>query len=345
MSLDFLLNPFRVSNPCMVKPLPFPTKVYYIARMLGAFAGASVARWSARPALRLPQAPSAFELGNGVTLWQLPVGVVRVREWHRELPQELSDVDDAIRFPVMMSNTRFTNWLDCTAWLIAHPERYILVDTGESVRFGTPEYFKGVPKTLANGYPKIIDATATEGNDLTQALATMAIAPSDIELCVLTHTHSDHIGNLDQLDESTRLLVSPEELKPSARGGRLLARLPQGGRVQTTTRTQPHEVFGQVMPLTERRDVFIVSTPGHTVGHQSVVIDLGERQVVLAGDAAFDDRQVLDKAIPGIVESRQLTLQTYEVLLRAQQMKPTLNLFTHDPANFTKLSEFSRQRE
>jgi glyoxylase-like metal-dependent hydrolase (beta-lactamase superfamily II) len=242
----------------------------------------------------------------------------------------------------MMSNTRVTNWLDCTAWLIVHPERYILVDTGESARFGTPEYFKGVPKTLANGYPKIIDATAAEGNDLTQALATVAIAPSEIDLCVLTHTHSDHIGNLDQLDETTHLLVSPQELTLSARGGRLLTRLPQGGRLETTTLTQPHEVLEKVMPLTERRDVFVISTPGHTVGHQSVVIDLGERQVVLAGDAAFDDQQVLDKAIPGIVENRQLTLQTYEVLLRAQKMKPTLNLFSHDPTNRNKLAEFGR---
>lgn len=87
------------------------------------------------------------------------------------------------------------------------------------------------------------------------------------------------------------------------------------------------------MPLTERKDVFVISTPGHTVGHQSVVIDLGERQVIIAGDAAFDDQQVRNRAVPGIFEDRERTLQTYEVLHRAQQMKPTLHLFTHDPSN------------
>jgi|GEM_PF-2961827 glyoxylase-like metal-dependent hydrolase (beta-lactamase superfamily II) len=29
------------------------------------------------------------------------------------------------------------------------------------------------------------------------------------------------------------------------------------------------------MPLTERKDVFVISTPGHTIGHQSVVIIWG----------------------------------------------------------------------
>jgi hypothetical protein len=57
---------------------------------------------------------------------------------------------------------------------------------------------------------------------------------------------------------------------------------------------------------------------------------------------ASDNQQVRNGAVPGIVENRQLTLQTNEVLLRAQQKKPTLNLFTHDPINRNKLAEFSR---
>ncbi len=48
------------------------------------------------------------------------------------------------------------------------------------------------------------------------------------------------------------------------------------------------------MPLTERGDVFVIATPGHTVGHQSVVIDLGDRQMILAGDAIQDPRPIQD---------------------------------------------------
>jgi len=94
------------------------------------------------------------------------------------------------------------------------------------------------------------------------------------------------------------------------------------------------------MPLTERGDVFVIATPGHTVGHQSVVIDLGDRQIVLAGDAAFDDDQVQTQVVPGIVEDRKLALRTYETLRRARQARSTLTLFTHDPAKQAKLSDF-----
>ncbi len=48
--------------------------------------------------ITIDTAAVAFELGNGITLWHLPVGWVRVREWHRELPQELAEVDDDLRF-------------------------------------------------------------------------------------------------------------------------------------------------------------------------------------------------------------------------------------------------------
>jgi glyoxylase-like metal-dependent hydrolase (beta-lactamase superfamily II) len=166
---------------------------------------------------------------------------------------------------------------------------------------------------------------------------------ADIDLCVLTHTHSDHVGNLDALPASTRMLVSPEELVPTARSGRLLPKLPQDGRVQQTVREEPRGVFGPVMPLTERGDVFVMATPGHTAGHQSVVIDLGAHRIVIAGDAAFDDDQVAQGTIPGIVEQRAASLATYDLLNRVAREKPTLSLFTHDPANAAKLATFAKR--
>lgn len=322
----------------MTKSLSLPRRLGHVARMIAAFAGPPIERWSPRPPLTAAHLPTSYDLGQGITLWRLAVGVVRIRERHRALPTDLAEVDDKLRFPVMMSDRRITGWLDCTAWLIDHPERRILVDTGESAGFGTPAYFGAAATSMGKIYPRIIDATAAPGNDLSAMVAATGIKMADIDLCVLTHTHSDHVGNLDALARSTRLLVSPEELVPAARSGRLLPKLPQDGRVQQTVRDAAWGAFGPVMPLTERGDVFVVATPGHTAGHQSVVIELGARRIVLAGDAAFDDDQVVRGTIPGIVEQRAATLATYDMLKRAAQEKPTLTLFTHDPANAAKLA-------
>jgi N-acyl homoserine lactone hydrolase len=308
--------------------------------MISAFVGRPVSKWSPRPALPPLPVPKAYALGNGITLWHMPVGLVRIRERHRALPADLADVEDDFRFPLMMSDRRITGWLDCTAWLIEHPERRILVDTGESAAFGKPEYFGDAARGMGRIYPKIIDGTAVMGNDLPAMIAQAGVDMSGIELCVLTHTHSDHVGNIDALPASMRLLVSPEELAPVARSGRLLDKLPTDGRVQRTQRSTAHAVFGTVMPLTQSGDIYVIATPGHTGGHQSVVIDLGDRYVILAGDSAFDDAQVNFGTIPGIVEDRAATLSTYTLLHRAAAAKPTLPLFTHDPANRRKLGAF-----
>ncbi len=324
----------------MTKSLSLPRRLGHVAGMIAAFAGPPIQRWSPRPPLPASPVPTAHPLGDGITLWRLPVGAVRIRERHRALPPDLAEIDDKLRFPVMMSDRSITGWLDCTAWLIDHPERRILVDTGESAAFGTPEYFGDAAKSMGKIYPKIIDATAAPGNDLEAMVKATGHALSDIDMCVLTHSHSDHVGNLDLLAKTTQLLVSPEELAPVPRSGRLLAKLPQDGRVQQTARTEAHDVFGLIMPLTTGGQVFVAATPGHTGGHQSVVIDLGDRRIVLAGDAAFDDDQVSGGTIPGIVEDRAATLKTYDMLRRAGEEARTLTLFTHDPANPAKLKSF-----
>lgn len=325
----------------MSTTLSLPARLFHVARMLAALAGPPVARWSPRPPVPAAPAPTRYDLGHGIALWRLPVGVVRIRSRHRALPSDLSAVDDRLRFPMMMADRQITGWLDCTAWLIEHPERRILVDTGEGAGFGTAAYFGDAPAATQRIYPRIIDATAAPGNDLTAALAATGRRPDEIDLCVLTHTHSDHIGQLEALPRTVPLLVAPEELVPAPRSGRLLTRLPRDGRVRTTERTRSHPVFGPVMPLTSAGDVFVAATPGHTAGHQSVVIDLGDRQVVLAGDAAFDDDQVGRDVIPGIVEDRAATLATYDRLRRARVEKRSLMLFTHDPANSGKLATFT----
>lgn len=327
-------DPFPVS-------LGLPARLRHVAGMIGALAGRPVARWSPRPALPPAAAPQGIELGQGIRLWRLPLGVVRIRARHRALPPHLAQVEDDFRFPVMMSDSRITPWLDCTAWLIDHPEGRILVDTGEAAAFGTRAYFGSEAARMARVYPRIIDATAAPGNTLPAALVAVGVGVGDLRLCVLTHLHSDHIGNLPDLTPATPLIVAPPEMAPTPRSGRLTGLLPQDGRVTPTALGIPDPIFGAAMALTARGDVRVVPTPGHTVGHQSVVIDLGARQVVLAGDAAFDDQQVAQGILPGIVEDGRAARDTCDRLRRLAAVKPTLTLFTHDPANAAKLAAWA----
>jgi glyoxylase-like metal-dependent hydrolase (beta-lactamase superfamily II) len=135
---------------------------------------------------------------------------------------------------------------------------------------------------------------------------------ADVEQCVNTHLHSDHVGNIRLLAPGTQLVLAEAETLNTAGSGRLPQKLPQDrGRILFTKATILQPVFEGVYALTAQGDVRVINTPGHTVGHSSVLVDLGEKQVLVAGDCAFADRQVTEGSIPGITENLSLLWQTY----------------------------------
>ena len=318
---------------------PPTAKPAVLARFAAALLGRPVRRWA--PEASLPaDAAEGFALGPDLTLWRLPVGWVRIRERHRRLEPGIDWTPDDFRFPMMMADSRITEWLTCTAWLIAHPEATILVDTGEAPDFGEASYFEGAGAATRWIYPRIIDCQSAPDSSLPAMLARTGRTMEEVDLCVLTHLHSDHVGNVPRLAGRTRIVTSELETQYLARSGRLPFKLPQDGRVRLVKEEEgaPDRTFASACPLVTRGDIRLVPTPGHTIGHASVLIDLGDRRVLLAGDAGFSDADVAQGAIPGIVERLDATRDTY-ARLRAEHDRGTLILYTHDPANSAKLRE------
>jgi len=313
-------------------------KPVVIAKLIMAIAGRPVAKWSPRPPLPQPEAPARLDLGEGLALWRLPLGLVRIRERHRKLEADLSATADDFRFPLMMADDRITPWLDCTAWLVETPEGSILVDTGEGPGFAAGGSLAGVAGQKARLYPRIIDATGHDGRDLATALAQCGEVGARIKTCVLTHLHSDHVGHLGQIPKAARIVVSELETRNTARSGRLPELLPVDGRVGFADWDASHPELGTAKRLTGDGRVLMVPLPGHTPGHCGVLIEAGGRRVLIAGDSAFDDAQVERDNVPGITEDRAALLATHAAIRRLKGAMPTLTLFTHDPANTAKLA-------
>ena len=184
---------------------------------------------------------------------------------------------------MLMADRRIGPWLTCTSWLIDHPRKTILVDTGEAPDFGSASYFAGTSAMLRRVYPRLIDCRVPKPQTLLRLLAAAGKNREDIDQCVLTHLHSDHVANLGLLPRKTRVVPAEEETRHSVGSGRLLQKLPADqGRLHFVEGNRDEPVFGTSHALTERRDVRVVRTPGHTIGHSSVLIDVGDRQVLLA---------------------------------------------------------------
>jgi hypothetical protein len=148
---------------------PPTAKPMVLFQFIRALAERLVSQWAAAPTLPQESA-EGFRLGNGLTLWPLPAGYVRTRDRHIRLEDEVAETPDNFRFPLMMADRRIGEWLTCTSWLIEHPEKNILVDTGEAPDFGSAAYFEGIPVAARRLYPRIIDVQVPEYQSLPRLL-------------------------------------------------------------------------------------------------------------------------------------------------------------------------------
>lgn len=150
-----------------------------------------------------------------------------------------------------------------TCFLVIHPKGLLLFDTGLSDRLvGRPLY-----ENYVYGYGQI------KFNTLKGQLADIGVAPEDITYLALSHSHFDHVGNVDDYAASTWLTQKAEtEL--------VLRKSPDSplARARREVIDGDHDVFGD-------GTVVLKSTPGHTPGHQSLYVKLAKTGgVVLSGD-------------------------------------------------------------
>jgi glyoxylase-like metal-dependent hydrolase (beta-lactamase superfamily II) len=127
-------------------------------------------------------------------------------------------------------------------------------------------------------------------------LAAAGVDPAEVGAVVLTHLHSDHvgwavIGDGEPYFPNARYVVSRGDADAYASinpalGGRLLDPLRAAGQLDLAD--------GQTALAPGVR---IVPTPGHTPGHQSVLLDTPERPVLLTGDLLLHAVHLVEPAL------------------------------------------------
>jgi glyoxylase-like metal-dependent hydrolase (beta-lactamase superfamily II) len=233
----------------------------------------------------------------------------------------------------------WTEPLPIYAWAIETDEGVVVVDTGETARSSEPGYF---PRWHPY-FRWAVKVDVAPEPEVGPQLRGIGIRPDDVRTVVLTHLHTDHAGGLHHFPKS-EILVSDEELR-LAQGfaGRLRGYLPNRWPAWFNPRPidflpEPFGPFDRSQRVTSDSGVVIVPTPGHTPGHVSVIVTLGDVCYVLAGDATYTQQALVEGHVDGVSPSEAVSLRTMQTILRLARERPTVYLPTHDPKSGHRLA-------
>jgi glyoxylase-like metal-dependent hydrolase (beta-lactamase superfamily II) len=104
---------------------------------------------------------------------------------------------------------------------------------------------------------------------------------------------------------------------------------------------------GKVEPQAADKDVFgdgtvtILKTPGHTPGHQALLVRLKDKgAVILLGDAAHFHENYDSNGVPGFNYDRAQTIASLERIKQNQKNLKATVIIQHDPRDIGKLPAF-----
>lgn len=183
------------------------------------------------------------------------------------------------------------------------------------------------PVLLYNGEQAILVDTGPEGTmrELMRQFYLCGIDPSQIKLIILTHTHYDHTGNLQELKRLTgaQVVVNKREaewlktgLMPIPRGTNIWTRIVVGlGDLLMPGYASPKpfdaDIFvDQRLELkTWGFDAEVILTPGHTEGSQSVITGKN----LICGDTFFNFRWL--SVYPPFANDERQLIQTWGTIM------------------------------
>jgi glyoxylase-like metal-dependent hydrolase (beta-lactamase superfamily II) len=203
-----------------------------------------------------------------------------------------------------------------SCYLVKHGDEYLLWDTGHAMT--TP---KVAPK-----------------ESLVDLLAKVDVKPDQIKYVGISHYHADHTGQVASFPKAT-LLIGAREWDA------ITAPKPAEG-----VNYKPFENWakgeGKVEPLAIDKDVFgdgsviVLRTPGHTPGHQSLLVRLASGAVILSGDAVHFRENYDSDGVPMFNYDRAQTVASIERLKKLVATQNAKLIIQHDARDIDKLPAF-----
>ena len=198
-------------------------------------------------------------------------------------------------------------------YLMHHTQGWLLWDTGVA------DAIAAMPDGQAPADPRAIYWRRPK--TLASQLEALGVKPAEIKYLAISHTHPDHIGNVELFPQAMLLVQKVEYEWPSPLGvGRFKPEHP------VTKLEGDYDVFGD-------GSVTIIATPGHTPGHQSLLVKLPKTgAIVLSGDAVHFKDNWDNRRVPSINTDKDKTAASMQRIADVLAKEKAQLWINHDKA-------------
>ena len=171
-------------------------------------------------------------------------------------------------------------------WVIDHPKGLVVFDTGNNVAVSDGK----CKSHWAAGLCDLLKPNQKRDDVIDAQLRKLGYSPDQVKAVITSHAHLDHIGNIKLFPKAVHVIQKKELYQawwPEKFQGR------EGGVFVMADFDGPARAFNY-LELDGDYDLFgdgsvtVISTPGHTLGHQSVKVKLPSgKTIVMAQDAIW----------------------------------------------------------
>ena len=219
-------------------------------------------------------------------------------------------------------------------FLIEHPKGLVLYDTGNAKEVAIDKI-----KHWGQGVCDAYDPVMTVDDFVVEQLRRDGFTPENVTHVVLSHLHLDHAGGVGAFPNA-KYIVQRAELH--------YAYVPdffQKGAYIRADFAKPDLDWVLLDGDGDLRgDLFgdgtmkILPTPGHTPGHQSLLVRLPvSGPWLLTGDSAYTEEIMAEDVLPGLVQSPSDAVKSIAKMRHLRDTQGYRVITGHDPEAFAKL--------
>jgi N-acyl homoserine lactone hydrolase len=188
-------------------------------------------------------------------------------------------------------------------WIIDHPKGLVVFDTGNNVAISDGN----CKKYWAAGNCDFLKPSQTRADVIDEQLKKLGYSVDKVKVVITSHTHLDHGGNIAMFPNAIHVLQKkelyqgwwPEKFQGRTSPGTfVMADLEKTREFNFLELNGDYDLFGD-------GTLIILSTPGHTLGHQSVKMKMASGMTIIASQDAIWMQENMDGYPAGLNYSVQ----------------------------------------